>query len=266
VTTPRFFRYVYENERITGFVDHWMTLSALLMMTLMMAGAMLFFSHERKWFRFLIASGMIISAALLLAYTKSMWIGTAAGATWLLWWKNKWLAAPLPVLAGIVLLTNPFHVLDRDQAHRAALRRAGWEMIKAHPLVGVGPEQVGPQFLDYLPADIPRPVPIEWYYQHLHNIYFHFAAERGLPALGALLAFFGKTLLDFFRTLRRLPPGSEARWILHGAIATIIAILVSGWGEVNIGHSQVLEMFFAVIASGYIAIHASHSQLREVGR
>jgi len=266
LTTPRFFRYVYENERITGFVDHWMTLSALLMMTLMMAGAMLFFSHERKWFRFLVASGMIIAVALLLAYTKSMWIGTAAGATWLLWWKNKWLAAPLPVLAGIVLLTNPFHVLDRDQAHRAALRRAGWEMIKAHPLVGVGPEQVGPQFLDYLPADIPRPVPIEWYYQHLHNIYFHFAAERGLPALAALLAFFGKALLDFFRTLRRLPPGSEARWILHGAIATIIAILVSGWGEVNIGHSQVLEMFLAVIACGYIAVHASHSQLREVGR
>ncbi len=78
-------------------------------------------------------------------------------------------------------------------------------MIKAHPFVGVGPEQVGPQFLDYLPADVPRPIPIEWYYQHLHNIYFHFAAERGLPALAALLWFFGQATLDFFRALRRLP-------------------------------------------------------------
>ena len=65
----------------------------------------------------------IIGAGILLAFTRSMWVGTIAGALWLLWWKNKWLAAPLPVLAGIVLLTNPFHVLDRDQAHRAGRHR-----------------------------------------------------------------------------------------------------------------------------------------------
>ena len=260
------FRGAYESARITGFVDHWMTLSALLMITLMMTGAMLFFSHKRKMFQILVGAAVIISAALALAYTKSMWAGAAAGATWLLWSKNKWLAVPLPVLAGIVLLFNPYHVLNRDQTHRAVLRRVGWEMIKAHPLVGVGPEQVGPQFMDYLPADIPRPIPTEWYYQHLHNIYFHFAAERGLPALGALLWFFGQSLLDFFRTLRRLPQDSEARWILHGAIAVIIAMLVSGWGEVNVGHSLVLEMFLAVIACGYVVVRATSSHLEKTDR
>jgi O-antigen ligase len=265
-TIPRFFYYVYVNDRITGFVDHWMTLSALLMITLMMLGSLLLFSHDRRWFRFLMAAGLIIGAAFLLALTKSMWAGAAAGAVWLLWWKNKWLAVPLPVLAAIIFLFNPFHVLDRDQTHRSVLRRVGWEMIKAHPLVGVGPEQVGPQFLEYLPADVPRPIPIEWYYQHLHNIYFHFAAERGLPALVALLLFLGKALLDFFRALRRAPPDSEARWILHGAIAVIIAILVSGWGEVNIGHSQVLEMFLAVIACGYVGAYALNSHVHEAGR
>jgi hypothetical protein len=240
-----------------------MTFSALAMITLMMLGALLFFSRNHGWFRWLLPAGVIIGAAFVLAYTKSMWVGAAAGAMWLLWWKNKWLAAPLPVLAGAVLLFNPYHVLDRDQAHRAALRKVGWEMIKAHPIVGVGPEQVGPQFLDYLPSDIPRPVPTEWYYQHLHNIYFHFAAERGLPALAALLWFLGQSLYDFFRALRRLPEDSEARWILHGAIATIIAILVSGWGEVNVGHSLVLEMFLAVIACGYIAVGVAGSKFEK---
>jgi O-antigen ligase len=253
-TIPKFFYYVYVNDRIIGLADHWMTLGALLMLALLIIGALLLFSQDRTWTRWLVAAGLIIGAAFVLTLTKSMWAGAAAGAAWLLWWKNKWLAIPIPVMAGIVLLFNPFHVLDRDQAHRAALRRAGWEMIKAHPVVGVGPEQVGPQFLDYVPPDVPRPIPVEWYYQHLHNIYFHFAAERGLPALAALLWFFGQGLLDFFRALRRSPPESEARWILHGAIACIIAILVSGWGEVNIGHSVVLEMFFAVIACGYIAV------------
>jgi len=266
VTTPNDFYYAYQSARITGFVDHWMTFSALSMITLMMLGALLFFSRNHASFRWLIPAGVIIGLAFVLAYTKTMWVGAAGGALWLLWWKNKWLAAPIPILAGVVLLFNPYHVLDRDQAHRAALREVGWEMIKAHPIVGVGPEQVGPQFLDYLPADIPRPVPTEWYYQHLHNIYFHFAAERGLPALAALLWFLGQSLFDFFRALRRLPDDSEARWILHGAIASVIAILVSGWGEVNVGHSQVLEMFLAVIACGYIAISATNSNFEKADR
>jgi O-antigen ligase len=134
-------------------------------------------------------------------------------------------------------------------------------MIRAHPIVGVGPEQVGPQFLDYLPADLPHPFPTEWYKAHLHNIYLHFAAERGLPALAALLWFLGQALFDFWRTLRRLPPDSEARWVLHGAIATIIAIMASGWTELTLGHSQVLEMFLAVVACGYIAVDSSQNSL-----
>jgi O-antigen ligase len=243
-----------------------MTFSALSMMTLMMLGALLLYSRRDKRLRWLLAAGLIIGAAFVLAFTKTMWIGAAAGATWLLWWKNKWLAAPLPVLAAIVFVTNPFHVLDRDRDHRAALRRAGWEMIQAHPLVGVGPEQVGPQFMDYLPADVARPIPKEWYVQHLHNIYIHFAAERGLPALAALLWLLGQSMFDFFRVLKRLPDESDDRWILHGAIAVVIAIAVSGWGEVNVGHSQVLEMFLAVIACGYVTIGALRSDSLKAGR
>jgi len=260
LTTPIDFRSAYEGARITGFMSIWMTLSGLLMITLMLIGAMLLFSRDRRWFGVLVAAGVVISAALVLAFTKSMWAGAASGAIWLLWSKNKWLAAPLPVLAGIVLVVNPYHVLDRNQAHRSALRRVGWEMIKAHPVVGVGPEQVGPQFESYMPPDLPRPIPTEWYYQHLHNIYFHFAAERGLPALAAMLWLLGKALVDFFTTLRRLPDDSEARWILHGAIATIIAVMVSGWGEVNLGDSEVLGMFLAVVACGYVAVATMRSK------
>src|SRR4029077_20144945 len=121
VTTPKDFYYAYQSARITGLVDHWMTFSALAMMILMMLGALLFFSKDKTWFRWLLPAGVIIGAAFVLAYTKSMWVGAAAGAMWLLWSKNKWLAAPLPVVAGAILLFNPYHVLDRDQAHRAAL-------------------------------------------------------------------------------------------------------------------------------------------------
>jgi len=282
-STPQFFYYNYVNgNRIIGFVDHWMTFSALLMMALLMAGAMVLFSADRRpgWlFPWVTAALAIIAAGILLAFTRSMWVGTIAGALWLLWWKNKWLVATVPLLIGIVLLVNPLEVRERafsvfsakegvldSRAHRAALRRVGWEMIRAHPIVGVGPEQVGPQFMQYYPADLPHPFPIAWYKEHLHNIYIHFAAERGLPALGILLWLLGRMLFDFWTTLRKLPPQSEARWVLHGAIAVIVAVMISGWTELTLGHSQVLEMFLAGAACGYIAVEASRSHLEEVNR
>jgi putative inorganic carbon (hco3(-)) transporter len=279
-STPRFFYYVYVNgSRITGFVDHWMTFSALLMMALLMAGAMLLYSPNRRLSSWLMAALAIVGTAILLAFTRSMWLGTIAGALWLLWWKNKWLVAAVPLLIAIVLLANPMKVRDRalssfgaqegvldSRAHRAALRRVGWEMIAAHPIVGVGPEQVGPQFMQYYPADLPHPFPTAWYKEHLHNIYVHYAAERGLPALAILLWLLGRALFDFWTALRRLPAVSEARWVLHGSIAVIIAVMVSGWTELTLGHSQVLEMFLAALACGYIAVDVASSHLQKVNR
>jgi putative inorganic carbon (HCO3(-)) transporter len=279
-STSRFFYYAYVNgNRITGFVDHWMTFSALLMMTLLMAGAMLLFSTDRRLSGWLVPALAIIGAGILLAFTRSMWVGTVAGALWLLWWKNKWLVATVPFLIGVILLANPLELRERalsafsakegvldSRAHRAALRRVGWEMIAAHPIVGVGPEQVGPQFMQYYPADLPHPFPIGWYKEHLHNIYIHFAAERGLPALGILLWLLSRALFDFWTTLRRLPTQSEARWVVHGAIAVVIAVMISGWTELTLGHSQVLEMFLAIVACGYVAVDVSRSHLRKANR
>ena len=274
--TPQFFYFVYTNgNRITGFVDHWMTFSALLMMALLMSGAMLLFGKERHA-RWLVPALAIIGAGILLSFTRSMWLGSVGGALWLLWSKKKWLVLAVPVLIGIVLLVNPMNVRERtlsairtqqgvldSRAHRAALRRAGWEMIRAHPIVGVGPEQVGPQFMDYLPADLPHPFPTEWYKEHLHNIYVHYAAERGLPALAILLWLLGRALYDFWTAARRAPEKSEERWVLHGAIAVVLAVMVSGWTELTLGHSQVLEMFLAVIAFGYIAADIARSSSPE---
>jgi len=50
-------------------------------------------------------------------------------------------------------------------------------MIKAHPWLGLGPEQVSRQIPNYLPAGMPGLRPGE-YYGHLENDYVQYAAER----------------------------------------------------------------------------------------
>ena len=72
---------------------------------------------------------------------------------------------------------QPKREVDSNQ-HRIITWRTGLRMIEAHPWLGLGPEQVKVQFLNYVPADVPRPLPTGWY-GHLHNIYLHYAAERG---------------------------------------------------------------------------------------
>jgi hypothetical protein len=53
-----------------------------------------------------------------------------------------------------------------------------------------------------------------------------------------------------------LPPSDESRWVLHGAIAVIVAMMVGGYEEVNLGDSEVLAMFLGAVALGYSALSA----------
>jgi O-antigen ligase len=280
------FYYAYIDSRITGFMGHWMTFSGHMMITLMLLGALYFFSpdtvgsargsgHLSMW---LMAAGLVISAALIAAFTRSMWLGAMTGGVYLIWMWRRWMVLVMPVGIALVLWINPFAVRERalsvfqphgdtdSNEHRVVTRKIGWEMIKAHPWLGLGPEEVGKQYKNYIPASVKLPLPTG-YYGHLHNIYIHYAAERGVPAMLALMWMLGQALFDFIRGLRALPGGwrrrSEKGWVLHGVVAAMLAVLASGWYELNLGDSEVLGMVLAVIACGYVALEdSSISRLR----
>ena len=108
--------------------------------------------------------------------------------------------------------------------------------------------------MDYLPPDVPKPLPAGSY-MHLHNIYLEYAAERGIPVLLVFLWLIGKILWDFARGLRNLPPGrDDRRFLLHGALAVVIALLIEGATDVNFADSEDLTMFLVVIALAYNAL------------
>ena len=154
-------------------------------------------------------------------------------------------------MIGLPFVTSQ-PVTDRVDS-RVIMWRTGARMIQDHPFFGVGPERVGPTFMEYLPPDVPKELPPA-YYAHLHNTFVHYAAERGLPIVLALLWLFGKVLWDMGRALRRTPPGpSDERFLLQGAIAATIALLVVGMSNVSMGDSEVLGAWLAIVALGYRA-------------
>jgi len=334
-----FYRF-YVNDRITGFMDHWMTFSNQMMMALLIVASIVFFSidarssptrqggapstkkgtdhsvpaatlgsnptrqrgdppgtgsHSGKSglspfssgglvMAWLMGAGAVILIALILNETRSVWLATAIGGSYLIWFWRRWLLILIPVVIAILALVNPFEIRDRilspfrphgnldSSAHRAELRRIGWQMIKAHPWVGVGPEQVWRQARSYMPPGVQTLEPPE-YYGHLENDYVQYAAERGVPAMLALMWMIGWALLDFARGLLRLRDADlrnagqrdaercdagrqdiDKRWVLHGAVAVIVAVLVAGWFSWNLNASTVLGMFLAIIGCGYVAL------------
>lgn len=270
------FYHAYVADRITGFTAHWMTFSEQMMIVLLVIAALVFFAARGKLAAALVAAGVLLSIALIAAETRSVWFATAAGGAYLLWFWRRWALIAIPVVAAVVLLVNPFEIGDRvvsifkpngdldSNAHRRMCRLIGYQMIKAHPVFGIGPEQVAYQYLNYLPPGTKLPLPAG-YYLHLHNIYIHYASELGIPAMLAMLWMLLRPVYDFSRALMRGPPGWKLRWVLHAGIAVSVAILAGGYFEKNIGDSHVLLMFVAVIGCGYAAIYAQEEEKCKTG-
>ena len=255
--------------RITGFMSHWMTFGGEEMVVLLMLAALVLFSGRRavKLAGWPVLCGLC--AAVTLGMTRSIFLlGVPAGLTYLLWRRRRILifAAVAVLLAAAILAPHVVreraisafrpHADLESSSHRAVCRAVGWEMVKAHPWLGLGPEQIAPQFDRYVPANIPRPLPRGWY-GHLHNIYLQYAAERGVFGLLAILWLIGKAAIDFLKYLRRPTLDPEVKAILHGAIAVTIAILAEGFFEYNLGDSEVLTMFLSVVACGYVAVRCT---------
>jgi putative inorganic carbon (hco3(-)) transporter len=252
------------DDRIRGFAGHWMTFGGELMIVLLLLASALLFARRPERIAACLCLP-VLWAALVLNLTRSIFLlGVPVGVLYLLWRWNRWALALVPLLAVLGFFAAPFQVRDRvisvirphgqvdSNSHRLITRRTGWEMVKAHPWFGLGPEQIGPQFDAYVPPDIPRPLPQGWY-GHLHNIYLQYAAERGIPGLLAILWLIGRALRDFLRVLRSGRIASDAVWLVHGAVAAILAVLAEGLFEYNLGDSEVLTMFLAVVACGYSA-------------
>jgi putative inorganic carbon (HCO3(-)) transporter len=250
--------------RITGFASHWMTYGGEQMIVLQMLLALLLFAPGGAWKICGWASAAIVWTAIVFGLTRSIFLAAVpAGALVLAWNYKRWLVCVAPVVAFAMFLVAPPQIQDRvfsvfrphgdvdSNSRRTIMARTGLRMIEAHPIFGIGPEQIQPQFLAYLPTDVARPLPKGWY-GHLHNMYLQYAAERGLPALVCVLWIIGKMVRDFYGALKT-PVRSDARFIWLGALAVIAAVLAEGFFEYNLGDSEVLTMFLATMTCAYVA-------------
>src|SRR4029079_10566372 len=142
------------------------------------------FRRRSLW---LAGPAFIVSFALLLTFTRSVWLGwLIAIFTVLVLERSRWILVAVPLLVFWITfipeamfgrLVSSFDTKQSSNLDRIRMAEAGFEMIKDHPVLGVGPANVKEVYPLYRKADAPRFRP-----PHLHNNLIQLWAERGILA------------------------------------------------------------------------------------
>jgi O-antigen ligase len=222
----------------------------------------------------------LLVAALVASFSRGGWVGAGIGLLAMTIalgrptarWTVAALAAgalllalggagllPQPISRRVASITRSVSIFDATSVQvtdenfavveRMAQLQAGWRMLVAHPLVGVGPGNYNAAYPDF--AVVP------WYASrgHAHNYYLHMAAEAGAAGALAYLALLAGVSYQALAALRRAN-GTFRRSIVVGCCGIIAATaghnlfenlhvlsmgvqLAAVWGLISvIGHNE----------------------------
>jgi O-antigen ligase len=234
-------------QRVKGFMSHWMTFSGgeLLVWCAVIPLIVLI---GRRW----IIPISIVGIGIVFSYTRSAWLGAAAGLAVSSFWIPKKLLIRIVVPIAVVgLLASPFvyHRLSQTangklggDVGRIKLWKVGLEMVQAHPLFGVGLERIPIEFPKYYKGDDLN----TFYIGHMQNDFMQIAAERGLLCFAAFLWFIVVLFRSFWGFVKS---GDELlRLTAVSALSALTGFLVMGLFEFNLGDSEPLILFLFIIS------------------
>ena len=280
------------SRRIHGFMGHWMHFGGQQMLVFVFLLSFLLFSNGRNskfeirnseaerriWSFELRISAFwwivfgLVTLSIILNFTRGVWLGCFLAGIYLLTrWKPKSLLA-LPFLLALAYVGAPSLIRERlylamhpTQEHALSIRLEMWRvalrMIRAHPWVGVGPNNIEEVYDLYLPRGKSAEA---GYHNHFHNDFLQFGAERGLPCLASWLWLMAALGWYTWKLRRQL---STQRWIADASLAAWVAFLAEGCFEFNFGTSPVLMVFLFVTSTPFIArrVAASGGELEKTG-
>lgn len=230
-------------HRISGPSSHVMTFSGLLLPLSLMF--LILWWHQRRplW----LAVTLLSTVTLLLTFTRSVWIGWGMAVFTLLMLMRtqlRYYAVPALLLFITFLpldlfgrLVSTFDMRQSSNFDRIRMLEAGVEMIRDHPLLGVGPANVKEAYAIYRKQDAPRPRP-----PHLHNNVVQLWAERGILGLAAYLV-----LLGLFLRQCALAWKTHRMWAEIG-VAVTVSLTVAGLFEFNFGDTEVFYLMLNLFA------------------
>ena len=212
-------------------------------------------AHRRAW---LWAQWILVALTgglLLLAQSRSAWLGVAAGLLLLVAWRGRWTgwlvgAAAIGALAVVVAASIPAVASAADVPLRAALgnREEIWlralYVIRDYPLTGLGLNA----FRSLMPVLYPlyRTQP-DFNFAHAHNQLLQAAVDLGLPGLAAYLGLWAGAAAALLAANRAAGDDAWLRTLAHGLAAGLAAHFVFGLTDaISLGAKLGVFFWFAL--------------------
>lgn len=248
------------SHRLKGFSSHWMTYSGLLMMVFVFFAIFNIYEKNRrlKILNFVLLIPILTS--ILLSLTRSTWIGIfiSTGIFFIFYFreKPKFLIGSALILSILFLLlpgsikSRAFSIFDINNVtnkDRIYMAYTSLQIVKDHPLTGVGSDNVKKVYPKYRHKDATKNNP------HLHNNFFQIAAERGIFTLISFIAFFVSIFFGLARKIKN-STGLERR-VSSAVLFMLISFLAAGMFEYNFGDTELKFLLLFFISLPYLACY-----------
>jgi O-antigen ligase len=209
--------------------------------------------------RITLIATVITGLAVLLSFTRGVWLGLFFGLTITFLIVKPKLILKFMLISGATLATvlalfapfreRLFYVFNSSgyDSERFWIWKANWEIVKEHFFIGVGymhNKNLLPEILEKIGA------PASTLVSHAHNQYLHFLAGTGILGLACYLAFWGYFLKLNYQGIKNHDSldGSANKGLLIGCLIAQITFLFSGLTESNFEHTKVRYGVFFVWA------------------
>ncbi|MZH47008.1 MAG: O-antigen ligase family protein [Nitrospinae bacterium] len=218
-------------------------------------GRVVFSTKEIKWFGVPI---IMLTASLLLTYTRQAWLGSVMGFFFLLLTRKKSLLWFLPVALGVFYLITPAHInvrinsmvnfKDNNLQTRIALWQGGWLVFKDHPLTGCGFKCI-----DVVNKDYPDPTGYINKLRGMHNNFVQLAVDTGLFGLISWVSIWVAYFMTLFRRIVSMGENLAYKRDAMASAAAITGFLVAGFFETNFYDAEVSMLMYFIMALPFAA-------------
>jgi O-antigen ligase len=202
-----------------------------------------------------------LAFALVLTQTRSHWLGAAAGAAMILislvpriWWTLPLGVAALARFAPARLSSRLFSIVnphDPGNQGRLSMWRSGLDIIREHPWIGVGCQDLLALYRRYRYPDA------TFESGHFHNNFIQITVMTGAVGLAAFVFWLVAAARQLARA-RRAALDRKDLSLATGAIAVFTALLVAGMFDFTFGDAEVMYQSYLGIGLA-LAILASRA-------
>jgi len=238
--------------RVEGTMSVYMTYAGLLMLALLVVLGKLLF-EKSKWRYWLWGGVALMTACLLLTYTRQAWLGVMAGLVFLIWNRKKVLLWFLPVFMALLFVVSPDHVKNRmrslvdlqdgNLAARIALWKGGWLVFKDHPVIGCGFKCI-----DAVNHKYPDPTGYIKKLRGLHNNFVQLAVDTGILGLGSWISVWVLYFLTLYRRRLLMEGNPRLYGCMMGSSAAVFGFLIAGVFETNFYDAEVSMALYFIMA------------------